>query len=87
VVIRRDAGGRQFNYSEFLGAAAGAGISTTYRDRADQTFSNASETYVEQIAIDALGNELKEFWPDIHRIVFTRIARKLHGQSDAANNV
>ena len=34
------------------------------------------------MAIDAFGNELKEFWPDIHRRITNR---RHHRESDPAN--
>jgi hypothetical protein len=69
-VIRTDAGGLQFNYSEFLGNSAAAGISLAYSPSSDRRFSNTSGTFLTQLAVDALGNELKEFWPDIRRKAF-----------------
>jgi len=70
VVTRTDSGHAQFNYSEFVGNAAAAGLANVYTPAANRTASNAAETWVEQIAIDAFGNELKEFWPDIRRKLF-----------------
>ena len=71
-VIRSDRGYNQFNYSEFLGNATAAGLSNFYSPREDRNLSNWVGTWAEQVSIDALGNELKEFWPDIHRKLFTR---------------
>jgi len=67
VVTRTDSGHTQFNYSEFVGNAAAAGIANVYIPSVDRNFSNTASTWATQIAIDAFGNELKEFWPDIRR--------------------
>ena len=69
LIIRTDAGGgrMQFNFSEFLGNGAAAGISNLYEVRQDRTFSNTATTWAEQISVDGLALELKEFWPDIRR--------------------
>ena len=66
-VTRTDSGHKQFNYSEFVGNAAAAGIANVYTPAEDRTFSNTAGTWATQLAIDAFGNELKEFWPDIRR--------------------
>jgi hypothetical protein len=68
-ITRTDSGHRMFNFSEFAGNAAAAGISNVYYPRQDRTISNNLNTWATQIAIDCFGNELKEFWPDIHRIL------------------
>ena len=69
LLTRTDAGPghTQFNFSEFLGNGAAAGISNLYEVRQDRTLSNTATTWAEQISIDGLGFELKEFWPDIRR--------------------
>ncbi len=70
-VTRTDSGRRQFNYSEFVGNAAAAGISNLYYPKEERTLGHNMSEYGMQIAIDLLGNEMKEFWPDIRR-KFTR---------------
>jgi hypothetical protein len=66
-VTRTDSGGRLFNIPEFLGNATAIGISNAYYPAADRGFSNSLNSWGTQMGIDAFGNELKEFWPDIHR--------------------
>ncbi len=70
IVARTDSGQRQFNYSEFIGNAAAAGISNIYYPAGERTLEHNLDEYATQIAVDLLGNELKEFWPDIRRKVF-----------------
>ena len=68
LVTRSDSGATQFNISEVLGAAVGAGISTyTYHPRPDRNLANAFDVFGSQVGDDALGYILKEFWPDIRR--------------------
>jgi lysozyme family protein len=67
VVARKDSGGHTFNFSEFLGNGAATGISTLYYPAQDRAVSSSLSNWSTQLAVDALGNELKEFWPDIHR--------------------
>ena len=66
-VTRKDSGGRLFNFPEFLGNATAITISNTYYPAADRGFSAGLHNWGVQMGIDAFGNELKEFWPDIHR--------------------
>ncbi len=68
LITRSDAGTSQFNFSEVVGAAAAAGISTySYHPRDDRTVKNAVDVWVTQLAYDTLSNVVKEFWPDIRR--------------------
>jgi hypothetical protein len=82
-VTRTDSGGTQFNYSEIVGGALSAGISTySYHPRStyisgptnphtfvasDRTLINAANVWGSQVGYDAITIVVKEFWPDIHR--------------------
>ena len=66
-VTRKDSGGHMFNIPEFAGNATAIAISNLYYPAADRGFSASANNWGVQMAIDAFGNELKEFWPDIHR--------------------
>jgi hypothetical protein len=69
-VTRTDSGNAQFNYSEILGSAAAAGISTyTYHPRGDRTLPNTASVWGTQVGYDALTYVIKEFWPDLRRKV------------------
>jgi len=65
-----DRGGREFNWSETLGAISAAAISNAYYPQVDrsvgQTFTRGGVIVFE----DAAFNLLKEFWPDIHHKLF-----------------
>ena len=71
-VTRKDSGGNTFNVPEFAGNAAAIGISNTYYPAANRTLSSNASNWGTQMGIDALGNELKEFWPDIHHYLLRR---------------
>lgn len=68
VVTRTDAGGSQLNYSEIVGSAISAGISTySYHPHEDRNLSNTTKVWGTQIGYDTLTLVVKEFWPDIRR--------------------
>jgi hypothetical protein len=82
-VTRTDSGGSQFNYSEIVGSAMSASISTySYHPRStyistptnphmfvgsDRTLVNAADVWGSQLGYDTITIVVKEFWPDIHR--------------------
>jgi len=70
VVTRRDSGGETFNFSEIIGNGAGAGISNAYYPSREHTWTKTGQKWVGQIGLDGAFNMLKEFWPDMNRIVF-----------------
>jgi hypothetical protein len=81
-LTRSDSGNTQFNYSEVLGSALSAAISTySYHPRStilssptgprfiasDRTFANTASVWGSQLGYDTITIVIKEFWPDIHR--------------------
>jgi hypothetical protein len=67
-VTRTDAGGQQFNFSEIVGSAISAGISTySYHPKGDRNLPNAASVWGSQVGYDTLTYVVKEFWPDIRR--------------------
>ena len=67
-VTRTDSGQAQFNFSETLGSALAASISTySYHPTSDRTLANTLNVWATQVGYDALSNVAKEFWPDIRR--------------------
>jgi hypothetical protein len=71
-VTRKDSGGNIFNVPEFAGNATAIGISNTYYPAANRSLSSNASNWGTQMGIDAFGNELKEFWPDIHRYLLKK---------------
>ncbi len=67
LVSRADSGKNVFNVSEFAGNGVAAGISTLYYPHQDRSVSSTVSNWGTQLSVDGFGNELKEFWPDIHR--------------------
>ncbi|MFZ0479216.1 MAG: hypothetical protein WAL71_08705 [Terriglobales bacterium] len=75
-VARKDSGSNMFNVPEFAGNATAIAISNVYYPAADRTVSGNLNNWGVQMGLDAFGNELKEFWPDVHRYL-QRHARHL----------
>jgi len=69
-ITRGDDGRSHFNTSELAGNAVAAGISNIYYPAADRSFGNTANKWGEQIALDALFNVAKEFWPDARKKFF-----------------
>jgi len=83
-IARRDSGGHMFNIPEFAGNATAIAISNFYYPAADRSFSASLSGWGTQMGLDAFGNELKEFWPDIHGYLQKRHARNLEKQQQKA---
>ncbi len=67
-ITRTDSGHKAFNFSEILGSAIAAGISTyTYHPHADQTLGNTASVWGSEVGYDTITIVIKEFWPDIKR--------------------
>lgn len=66
-VTRGDSGARQVNVSEIGGTAVAAGLSNLYYPAGKRTVGATLLRCGMQVTWDSLANELKEFWPDIHR--------------------
>src|SRR2546430_1113434 len=65
---RTDSGGSQFNYSEVLGNSAAVAISTSYYPE-NRNAHDATVKLGTQIGIDLASNILKEFGPDLTRLL------------------
>lgn len=66
VVTRSDSGKAQFNFSEIFGSGSSAAISNIYHP-GPRTLGSSMTIWATQLAWDAVGFEMKEFWPDVHR--------------------
>jgi hypothetical protein len=66
-----DSGGRAFNFSEVAGNAAGVAVSQAYYPD-NRTAGNAAGRLAIQLGADMSSNILKEFYPDIVRLLQRR---------------
>lgn len=76
-LTRGDNGHTQFNFSEIMGSASSAAISTySYHPSGDRTLSNTASVWGSEMGYDTITFVVKEFWPDIRR--------KIHKSKPAA---
>jgi hypothetical protein len=85
-IARRDSGTHMFNVPEFAGNATAIAISNLYYPAADRSYSSSLSGWGTQMGLDAFGNELKEFWPDIHGYLQRRHASRLQKQEQKPSN-
>jgi hypothetical protein len=69
VVTKSRSGQPQFNLSEIGGTLIVAGASNMYYPPEERTRSATLERWGTQAMWDTVANELKEFWPDIRRMM------------------
>jgi hypothetical protein len=68
LITRSDSGHKQLNYSELMGGASAAAISTyTYHPQSEQSAGNVISVWGTQMAWDAVTYMIKEFWPDLRK--------------------
>jgi hypothetical protein len=68
IVTRSDFGSSQANFSEIIGSALSAGISTySYHPQADRNLRNSASVWGSQVGYDMLTYVVREFWPDVRR--------------------
>jgi len=67
VVTRSREGRAMFNISEIGGNFVAAGLSNVYYTPEGRTVGATMSRWGTQVMWDTVANELKEFWPDIHR--------------------
>jgi hypothetical protein len=66
-ITRSRSGQTQFNLSDIGGNAVAAAVSNLYYTSGDRSSTQTLARWGLQVMWDAVGNELKEFWPDIRR--------------------
>jgi hypothetical protein len=69
VVTKSRSGQPQFNLSEIGGTFIVAGVSNVYYPPEERTRNATLERWGTQAMWDTVANELKEFWPDIRRMM------------------
>jgi hypothetical protein len=72
VIIRTDAGGTSFNWSNVLGTAMSAGLSNAYYPAPSRTGGAMIIHFVTSVAGAGFANLAPEFWPDFKKKVFKR---------------
>ncbi|HXS98798.1 MAG TPA: hypothetical protein VN736_29585 [Candidatus Limnocylindrales bacterium] len=72
VVARTDSGAQTVNAANFLGMAAGIGLSNVYYPSASRTGSVMASRITTCLTSDVLGNLMSEFWPDIQKKFFRK---------------
>jgi hypothetical protein len=77
VVARRDAGEREFNTSELLGALATSSLQNAYYPRHYRTFDGTVSRFLGALSSDATSDLLHEFAPDLKRIFRRHAPKKL----------
>ncbi len=65
---RTDSGGHMFNFSEIGGNAVSTAISQAYYPD-NRSAADAVAKLGIQVGVDAGSNIMKEFWPDLHRVL------------------
>jgi hypothetical protein len=70
VITRTNSGKRTFNLSEIVGAGTAAGIGNAYYPAQSNPWVKTYQRWGTQVGLDGLSNVIKEFWPDVNRVVF-----------------
>jgi hypothetical protein len=85
VVTRKDSGAPTFNTPQVLGQLLQQGISTSYYPEDDRSVSDVAQNWGINLAYNSAYNILKEFYPDLLRVVFRRHRNKEQATSAPAN--
>ncbi|MBV9302918.1 MAG: hypothetical protein JOY62_04190 [Acidobacteriaceae bacterium] len=72
MIIRRDAAGESFNWSNVLGTAMSAGFSNAYYPPAGRTGGAILIHFATSVAGAGFANLAPEFWPDFKQRFFSR---------------
>jgi hypothetical protein len=69
VLTKKDSGKIGFNFSEILGNGMEAGVANLYYPPQERGFSNTMHNWGTGMEAAALNNVVKEFWPDIRKLL------------------
>lgn len=69
-IAKNDEGVWGVNYANFAGTAMGASISNLYYPAQARTLNKTVSRWGTQLAVNALDNTMREYWPDIRVKVF-----------------
>jgi hypothetical protein len=70
LITRNDAGNKEPNYSEILGAGTSSSISALYYPSVYQTWTKIGQRWLTNVIIDGVTFSVKEFWPDVNNAIF-----------------
>lgn len=70
VLTKKDSGRVGFNYSELFGNGLEAGVANLYYPPQERGLRKTGENWLEGLESAALNNIVKEFWPDIRKMIF-----------------
>jgi len=79
-ITRTDGGETTCNTSEIAGSGVAAGLSVLYYPSREQTLGVVGERYGNNLAGDAFVMVLKEFSPEINRVIGNVVRLRLHGR-------
>jgi hypothetical protein len=77
LITRNDFGREEFNYSQVLGTAFTKSVANFYYPEEDRGFGITVSRTFGSLLSDAGSNMLREFWPDIKRIVRRHTPKKI----------
>lgn len=75
-LCRTDKGGRSFNFANVLGAFTTGGISNAYYPENERGLGLTLSRSAIALLYGGAGNLFDEFWPDIHKKLFNKKAKK-----------
>jgi hypothetical protein len=70
VEVKKDSGGRTFNFANVLGAATAGTISNVYYPSNDRGVGLTASRAAIALGYGSLGNLFLEFWPDLDQLLF-----------------
>jgi hypothetical protein len=72
IIGKTDSDHNTLNVSELLGSGASAAIGLAYYPSQERDGSAVMDRFVTQVSFDAASSVLKEYWPDIRRVLFKK---------------
>jgi hypothetical protein len=72
IIGKTDSDHNTLNVSELLGSGGSAAIGMLYYPAQERNGSAVFDRFITQVSFDAASSVLKEYWPDIHRLLFRK---------------
>jgi hypothetical protein len=77
VITKNDRGESAFNTSEFLGTLLTSAVQNSYYPKQDRTLGDTLDRFSGALSSDVVGNLLREFTPDMKRLVRRHAPKKI----------